>query len=87
MDLFTRCVLGLRLTPVSTKSVDVASVLFEVLSPPEAPPEWPAEAAWPYHGVPESAGRGCRPGLRAAFHRAGTAAGHDSYRSRQYLRV
>ena len=65
MDLFTRCILGLRLTPVSAKSVDVASVLFEVLSPPEAPPEWPAEAAWPYHGVPGAlvvdAGRACGP--------------------------
>jgi len=54
MDLFTRCIVGLRVTPVSTKSVDVASVLFEALCPPEAPPEWPAEAAWPYHGVPEA---------------------------------
>jgi hypothetical protein len=65
MDLFTRCILGLRLTPVSAKSVDVASVLFEVLSPPEAPPEWPAEAAWPYHGVPGALvvepGRACGP--------------------------
>ena len=52
MDLFTRCILGLRVTPVSTKSVDVASVLFEVLSPPAVPEGWPPEAAWPYHGVP-----------------------------------
>ena len=52
MDLFTRCVLGLRVTPVSTKSVDVASVLFEALNPPEVPEGWPPEAAWPYHGVP-----------------------------------
>jgi len=52
MDLFTRCILGLRVTPVSTKSVDVASVLFEALSPPEVPEGWPPEAAWPYHGVP-----------------------------------
>jgi transposase InsO family protein len=54
MDLFTRCILGLRVTPVSTKSVDVASVLFEALSPPEAPEGWPPEAAWPYHGVPRT---------------------------------
>lgn len=52
MDLFTRCILGMRMTPVSTKSVDVASVLFEVLSPPAVPEGWPPEAAWPYHGVP-----------------------------------
>jgi transposase InsO family protein len=54
MDLFNRCVVGLRVTPVSTKSVDVASVLFEALSPPEIPEGWPPEAAWPYHGVPGS---------------------------------
>jgi transposase InsO family protein len=45
MDLFTRCILGLRVTPVSTKSVDVASVLFEALSPPRVPEGWPPEAA------------------------------------------
>ena len=29
MDLYDRCVTGLRLTPVSTKAVDAAAVLFE----------------------------------------------------------
>lgn len=33
MDLFTRCVLGLRLTPVSTKSQDVANVLYQCITP------------------------------------------------------
>jgi transposase InsO family protein len=32
MDLFTRCILGLRLTPVSTKSQDVANVLFQTVT-------------------------------------------------------
>ncbi|MFD9535813.1 hypothetical protein [Streptomyces sp. NPDC060010] len=35
MDLYSRCMVGLRLTPVSTKSVDVAGVLFETVRPRE----------------------------------------------------
>jgi putative transposase len=50
--LFTRCVVGLRVTPVSTKAVDVAGVLYDAVVPQPAPPGWPTEAAWPYHGVP-----------------------------------
>ncbi|MGH3070577.1 MAG: hypothetical protein ACRDMI_18610, partial [Streptosporangiaceae bacterium] len=33
MDLYDRCVTGLRLTPVSTKAVDAAAVLFESIRP------------------------------------------------------
>jgi Mu transposase, C-terminal len=33
MDLYSRCINGLRLTPVSTKSVDVATVLYETVQP------------------------------------------------------
>jgi putative transposase len=33
MDLFTRCVVGLQLTPVSTKAIDVANVLFQAVTP------------------------------------------------------
>ncbi|MDT3444003.1 helix-turn-helix domain-containing protein [Pseudofrankia sp. BMG5.37] len=42
MDLYTRCVTGLRCSPVSTKSVDVASVLFETIQPRPASDHWPA---------------------------------------------
>ncbi|QIS23813.1 helix-turn-helix domain-containing protein [Nocardia terpenica] len=49
MDLFTRCVLGLRLTPISTKSVDVANVLFQCVSTHERSAE-----VWPFHGVPRT---------------------------------
>jgi transposase InsO family protein len=52
-DLFSRCILGLRVTPVTTKAVDVAGVLYEAVSPPAAEPDWPG-ACWPYHGVPDS---------------------------------
>jgi transposase InsO family protein len=52
-DLFTRCITGLRVTPVSTKAVDVAGVLFQAVAPRPAPEDWPAEACWAYHGVPQ----------------------------------
>lgn len=51
-DLFTRCIVGLRVTPVSTKAVDVAGVLHEAVAGRPTPASWPADAAWPYHGVP-----------------------------------
>ena len=52
-DLFTRCITGLRVTPVSTKAVDVAGVLFQAVVPRPAPEDWPEEACWAYHGVPQ----------------------------------
>jgi transposase InsO family protein len=69
-DLFTRCIVGLRVTPVSTKAVDVAGVLFEAVAGRPVPDSWPPSAAWPYHGVPSqvvfdasvpSAGPVCAP--------------------------
>lgn len=51
-DLFTRCICGLRLSPVSTKAVDVAGVLHDAMVPRPAPGDWPAEAHWAYHGIP-----------------------------------
>lgn len=52
LDLHTRCVVGLRLSPISTRSIDLAAVLFDVLVPRAAPAHWPAHARWPYHGIP-----------------------------------
>ncbi|WP_235522260.1 helix-turn-helix domain-containing protein [Cellulomonas sp. Root137] len=49
MDLFSRCILGLRLTPVSTKAVDVANVLFQCVLP-----QSDGREPWPYHGVPSN---------------------------------
>jgi transposase InsO family protein len=51
-DLFSLCILGLRLTPVSTKAVDVAGVLYQSVVPEQAPEDWPDEVCWPYHGIP-----------------------------------
>lgn len=52
MDWYSRCITGLRLTPMSTKAIDAASVLYQCFRPMPAGRDWPAEAVWPPHGVP-----------------------------------
>jgi hypothetical protein len=52
MDWYTRCVVGIRVTPVSTKAVDAATVLYQAFRPRPASPDWPAHAVWPEHGIP-----------------------------------
>lgn len=47
IDLFSRCIVGLRLAPISTDSRDIADVLYQVVAPPEEDAE-----GFPYHGVP-----------------------------------
>lgn len=54
MDWYTRCITGLRVTPVSTKSVDAAAVLYQTYRPTPPGVNWPPEAVWPEHGVPRS---------------------------------
>ncbi|MFJ5306607.1 integrase [Streptomyces sp. NPDC088350] len=52
MDLYSRCITGLRLTPVSTKSTDVAGVLFETVRPRDVPGD--GSEPLPYCGVPST---------------------------------
>ena len=52
MDLYDRCVTGLRLTPVSTKAVDAAAVLFESVRPLPDPAAGRVDVRLPYHGLP-----------------------------------
>ena len=52
MDWYSRCITGIRVTPVSTKSVDIAATLFQAYRPRPAGADWPAHAAWPDHGIP-----------------------------------
>ncbi|MEU9247742.1 integrase [Streptomyces sp. NPDC048385] len=52
MDLYSRCITGLRLTPVSTKSTDVAGVLFETVRPREVSED--GGEPLPYCGVPST---------------------------------
>jgi transposase InsO family protein len=54
MDWYTRCVTGIRITPVSTKSGDAAAVLYQAFRPPPADDTWPAHAVWPEHGIPRA---------------------------------
>ncbi|ORX04155.1 helix-turn-helix domain-containing protein [Mycolicibacillus trivialis] len=54
MDWYTRCITGIRVTPVSTKSVDAAAVLYQAYRPRPAGKDWPPHAVWPEHGVPRS---------------------------------
>ena len=54
MDWYTRCILGVRVTPVSTKAIDAAATLYQAYRPPPAKASWPAHAVWPEHGVPRS---------------------------------
>jgi len=53
-DLYHHGICGLRVTPVSTKAVDVAAVLYQTIVPQAAPDDWPEEACWPYVGVPQN---------------------------------
>lgn len=53
MDWYSRCITALRLTPLSTKSIDVAALLFQTFRPPPAPEYWPKYAVWPEHGIPD----------------------------------
>ncbi|MER5743624.1 helix-turn-helix domain-containing protein [Streptomyces sp. NPDC002225] len=53
MDLYSKVITGLRLTPVSTKSTDVAGVLFETIRPREVPSGGMGEPL-PYCGVPST---------------------------------
>ncbi|WAX78338.1 TnsA-like heteromeric transposase endonuclease subunit [Streptomyces sp. KMM 9044] len=52
MDWYTRCITGLRVTPVSTSSIDVAAVMFQTFRPRPAGKDWPEYALWPDHGIP-----------------------------------
>ncbi|WP_051764750.1 hypothetical protein [Streptomyces sp. NRRL F-5135] len=47
MDWYTRCIVGLRLTPVSTKAVDAAMVLYQCYRPPRVLPNWRRRTAAP----------------------------------------
>ena len=54
MDWYTRCIVGIRLTPRGTKSVDAAYVLYQTYRPRPAGENWPPNAVWPEHGIPRS---------------------------------
>lgn len=53
LDLYTRCVVGLRLMPVSTKSQDVANVLYQSVTQQFGIDDG-GQFVWPFHGVPKT---------------------------------
>jgi transposase InsO family protein len=63
VDLFSRCVAALRLSPVSTKAVDASLVLFEAVSPDSKART--GGGLLPYAGVPSGVivGDGARPAV------------------------
>ncbi len=65
LDLYTRCIVGLRLSAVSTKAVDAALVLYEAVTPDSAGST--GTGIFPYLGVPTvvvvDADRSVMPGL------------------------
>ncbi len=52
-DLYTRSMLDWRFTPVSTKAVDAALLLYGTIQPKLMRDGWPENARWPYVGIPE----------------------------------
>jgi transposase InsO family protein len=52
MDLYDRCIAGMRLTPLSTKAVDAAGVLFEAVRPLPDAVRNGITYPQPYHGLP-----------------------------------
>jgi hypothetical protein len=52
-EYYTRSIIAWRFTPVSTKAIDIALLLFDVLHPKPSMPDWPDIALWNYFGVPD----------------------------------
>lgn len=53
LDLADRTIKGVRLSPRSSKSIDVASVLLEAMQPFARPSSWRTDSSWPYSGIPD----------------------------------
>ncbi len=52
-DFYSRSIVGWRFSPVDAKGVDASLVLFDVLHPKIALPDWDDSAYWNYFGVPD----------------------------------
>lgn len=53
-DLFSGSILSWRFTPVSTKAVDIALLLYDIVRPKFLRNGWPPAARWAYVGLPQS---------------------------------
>ncbi|MEU6718367.1 transposase [Nonomuraea sp. NPDC046802] len=52
LDAYTHSLVAFRITLVSEKSVDVAMLLRDVMTPLPMRADWGADMAWPYPGIP-----------------------------------
>ncbi len=52
-DVYSRSIVAWRFMPESTKGTDAALLMFDILHPKPALPDWPDVAKWRYFGVPE----------------------------------
>jgi hypothetical protein len=52
MDVFTRSMVGFRLTLVSDAAIDVAMLLRDITMPLPMRPDWGEDMEWPYPGLP-----------------------------------
>ncbi len=51
-DVYSRSIVAWRFIPQSAKALDAALLLFDLLNPKPALPDWPDCAQWRYFGVP-----------------------------------
>jgi hypothetical protein len=54
LDCYTHSLVAFRITLVSEKSVDVAMLLRDVMTPLPMRADWGQEMAWPYPGIPKT---------------------------------
>jgi len=54
IDLFSRCILAIRVSPVSTNGIDIATLLFDVYRSRPMNRKMRRKGIWPFHGVPEN---------------------------------
>ena len=54
LDCYTHSLVAFRITLVSEKSVDVAMLLRDVMTPLPMRAGWGQDMAWPYPGIPKT---------------------------------
>jgi transposase InsO family protein len=66
VDLFTGSILAWRFTSGATRKEEATLLLSDMLRPRPMRADWPAHAAWRYHGVPENLVVSLAQGFKAA---------------------
>jgi transposase InsO family protein len=53
IDVYSRSIVGWRFVPVKSKAIDAAFLLYDILHPKRALPQWADITKWNYFGVPD----------------------------------